>query len=447
MNTRIVDQRTTWAVVAMEAALALPIMSLAVQGDRLPGVAGPLLLLALLPAGCLAVFRVAHLRDPSWRLLAGIGLALATRVIVQYVPEPGMPGLTVWFGRSVLPAVVGIALWWRGGALAVAELTPGDVRNEFSVVAVCLLVTLAFARPFLLPDALLLSSSVGLFALGGLIGAALSRQDAADIAAPRLGRMLAIGTGVIPAAVAVLLVGSLRPELLTSMWLLLARAIELLLTPIGWLVNWLSSLFPHTTPQALPTPQPLPTRPPIDPALVAEVQERMAWLGTLVVIILLAAAAAAALLAARMLLSNFIRDPNTLTPPDSATEEMVVESSGSPGGEAADLVGWLMRWLRKHLTGGARSARALGARRDVAAADTWAAYQHLLAWADEQGLGRRPSETTGQLGVRLSHQVPEAATTVDLVTHAFEWERYGGVTTGAERLRGIREALGRLVSR
>jgi Domain of unknown function (DUF4129) len=446
VNTRIVDQRTTWTVVAMEAALALPIMSLAVQGDRLPGLAGPLLLLALLPAGCAAVFRIAPLRDPSWRLLAGIGLALATRAVVEYVPQPGLPGLTVWFARSVLPAVVGIALWWRGGALAVAELTPGDVRNEFSIIALCLLVTLAFARPFLLPDAMLLGSAVGLFALGGLIGAALSRQDAADIAAPRLGRVLAIGTSILPAVVAVVLVGSLRPELLTRMWLLLARAIELVLTPIGWLVYWLSSLFPRTVPQALPTPQPVPTRPPIDPAALADAQERMAWLGTLVLIILLAAAAAAALVVARMLLTNFIRDPNTLQPEVSAGEEMVVESSGSPGGEAADLVGWLMRWLRSRFAG--RGARAPGiSRRDVAAADSWTAYQHLLRWADEQGLGRRPAETTGQLGTRLSHQVPDAAATVDLVTRAFEWERYGGVPTAAERLRGIREELGRLVSR
>ena len=446
MNTRIVDQRTTWAVIAMESALALPIMSLAVQGDRLPGLAGPLLLLALLPAGCLAVFRFASLRDPGWRLLVGIGLALATRALVQYVPEPGLSGLTMWFARSVLPVVVGIALWWRGGALAVAELTPGDVRNEFSIVALCLLVTLAFARPFLLPDATLLGSSVGLFALGGLIGAALSRQDAADIAAPRLGRLLAIGTSVLPALLAVVLVGSLRPELLTRMWLLLARAIELLLTPIGWVVNWLSSLFPRTVPQALPTPAPVPTRPPIDPAALADAQERMAWLGTLVLIILLAAAAAAALLVARMLLSNFIRDPNTLQPEASAEQEMLVESSGSPGGEAADLVGWLVRWLRSRLSRGTACSAGL-ARRDVMAADSWSAYQHLLRWADDQGLGRRPSETTGQLGVRLAHQVPDAAATVDLVTRAFEWERYGGVPAAAERLRGIREALGRLVSR
>ena len=49
MNTRLVDPRSIWALLAMEAGLALPIISLPAQGDRLPGVLGPLLLLVLLP--------------------------------------------------------------------------------------------------------------------------------------------------------------------------------------------------------------------------------------------------------------------------------------------------------------------------------------------------------------------------------------------------------------
>src|SRR5690348_12287982 len=151
----------------MEAALVLPIMSLPTQGNRLPGLSGPLLLLALLPAGCAAVFLIPALRDPAWRLLTGIALALLTRAVVDTVPDAGMPGLMMWLGRSVVPAAIGIGLWWRGGALAVAELTPADVRTEFSVVAVCLLMALVFVRPFLLQDPTLLGCAVALFALGG----------------------------------------------------------------------------------------------------------------------------------------------------------------------------------------------------------------------------------------------------------------------------------------
>jgi hypothetical protein len=446
VNTRTVDPRTTWAVLAMEAALILPIMSMPTQGDRFPGLSGPLLLLALLPAGCAAVFLVPTLREPSWRLLTGIGLALLTRVIVEYVPGQGLPGLAQWLGRAVVPAAIGVGLWWRGGALAVAELTPGDVRTEFSVVAVCLLVTLSFVRPFLLPEPALLGCAVALFAVGGLIGAALSRQDAADVVGGRQGRALAVSTSLLLPATAVVLVGGLRPELLTSMWLLLAHLIELALTPIGLLLAWLGSLFPHVTPGPLPAPPPVPTRVPVDPQLMADAQDRMAWLGTLIVFTLLAAAGLAALLAARLLLTNFIRDPNSLHPTGEAPEELVVEGSGSMGGEAADLLAWLMRFVRARM---ARN-RPVGARRtvspEVGAVDAWTAYQRLLAWADERGLGRRPSETTGQLNRRLAHQIPEAATEVDLVTHVFEWDRYGGVRPASDSLRRVREALGSLLT-
>jgi hypothetical protein len=446
VNTRSVDPRTTWAVLAMEAALILPIMSLPTQGDRFPGLSGPLLLLALLPLGCAAVFLVPTLREPSWRLLTGIGLALLTRAIVEYVPAAGLPGLAQWLARGVVPAAIGIGLWWRGGALAVAELTPGDVRTEFSIVAVCLLVALSFVRPFLLPDPALLGCAVALFAVGGLIGTALSRQDAADIVAARQGRALAVSTSLLLPAAAVVLVGGLRPELLTSMWLLLAHAIELILTPIGLLLAWLGSLLPHGTPGPLPAPPPVPTRVPIDPQLVADAQDRMAWLGTLIVFTLLTAASLAALLAARLLLTNFIRDPNSLRPTAEAPEEMVVEGSGSVGGEAADLLTWLMRWVRTRFAR-ARPVRTRGAApAEVAMVDAWSAYQRLLAWADERGLGRRPSETTGQLGLRLARQIPEAATDVEVLTRAFEWERYGGIRPPGDALRRVREALSKLLT-
>src|SRR5207302_187236 len=93
MNSRLVDPHTLWTVLAMEAAVALPLMSLPTQGDRLPGLLGPLLLLALLPLGYLSVHHLAQLRDPSWRLLTGLGLALLTRAIVSVVPAAGLAGM------------------------------------------------------------------------------------------------------------------------------------------------------------------------------------------------------------------------------------------------------------------------------------------------------------------------------------------------------------------
>jgi Domain of unknown function (DUF4129) len=440
VNTRVVDPRTTWAVLAMEGALILPLISLPTQGDRLPGLSGPLLLLLLLPLGCAGVYVVRELRDPSWRLLAGIFVALATRAIVSNVPDAGLPGIMLWLARNVVPAAIGIGLWWRGGALAVAELTPADVRTEFSVLALCLVVSLSLIRPFLLPDPLLLGSAVGLFAVAGLIGTALSRQDAAEVASPRIGRALAVAAGMLPAAAAVVLVGSLRPELLDNMWLLVARAIELALTPIGLLLAWLASLLPHGQPTAPPLPPPLPTPLPNPAAGLAQAQERLAWVGTVIVFTLLTFAGLAALLAARLLLSNFIRDPEPWVTP-SLDEEVVTETSGTPLDEAGDMFASLLAWLRAHLQRGEPSVMS-----DSARSEAWRAYQSMLAWAQQQGLGRRPSETTGQFERRLSREVPEAAAVVDLVTRTFEQERYGSVAAPGERLQEVRKALATLLS-
>ena len=74
----------------------------------------------------------------------------------------------------------------------------------------------------------------------------------------------------------------------------------------------------------------------------------------------------------------------------------------------------------------------------------WPAYQRLLGWAEGQGLGRRPAETTRQFSNRLGTQVPEAATVIDLLTQTFEWERYGGETASREKLQLLGEAVSNL---
>src|SRR6266851_3157682 len=346
MNTRLVDPRTLWALLAMEAGLALPIISLPAQGDRLPGVLGPLLLLVLLPLGFLSVQQIRELRDPSWRLLTGIGLALLGRLAVSVVPEPGLAGLAVWLGRSVVPAAVGVGLWWRGGALCVAELTAAEVRTEFSLLAVCMIGVMALIRPFLLADPFLLGGSVGLFAIGGLVATALSRQDAAETASAGSARALATTTALVPIGTAMVLVSILRPALLGAMWTAVARIVELVLTPLGWLIAWLASLLPRGGP---PGPLPPIVRPPPDAlpntAALNELQDRLEWLGWVVLVVLLIAAALAAMLVARMLLNNFIGSPTRPAPEPEV--ELTVERSGTPRRAAHDLFGWLMRWLRQ----------------------------------------------------------------------------------------------------
>lgn len=439
MITRTVDTRTLWAILAMEGALALPLISLPTQGDRITGLAGPVLLLLLLPAGYIAIYELRALRDPSWRLLAGIGLALFTRLIVATIPGADVSGLFGWLARSIVPAVIGVALWWRGGALAAAEVTPAEVRAEFSLVAVCLVAVLSLIRPFLLPDPLLLGGSVGLFAIAGLIGTALSRQVAGSVGPPRSSVTLAVVSSLLIPGAAVLLVGVLRPELLGSMWSLLARLIELALTPIGMLIAWLASLFPRISMGAPPPPPARPVLPTVDPSLLADSQERMQWLATLIILLLLAMAAAGLIVAAKMLLENWARDPKERSVAPVSTE-VVAERSGKPGNEAADLFGWLLRWFRSRFSRPRRAAD--GSRTDVASpVDAWAAYRQLLTWAEAQGLGRRPAETTGQLSRRLRQHTPTAADSVDLVTRTYEYDRYGALHPTRDALRRLRDAL------
>ena len=448
MNTRLVDPRTIWALLAMEAGLALPIISLPAQGDRLPGVLGPLLLLMLLPLGFAGVLQIRELRDPSWRLLTGIGLALLGRLAVSVVPEPGMAGLVLWLGRSVVPAAIGIGLWWRGGALCVAELTAAEIRTEFSLLAVCMIGVMALIRPFLLSDPFLLGGSVALFAVGGLVASALSRQDAAETASAGSGRALATITALVPIGIAVVLVGILRPELLVAMWTTVAKIVELILTPLGWLIAWLTSLLPRGGPAGplppviRPTPEALPNT-----AALSELQDRMEWLGWVVLFTLLVAAAVAAMLVARLLLNNWIGSPTPRVPDPQV--DLTVERSGTPRRDAHDLLGWLMRWLRSRLRLGRPSsvAGSHGRAAEVSAADAWAAYRQLLEWAASKGLSRRPSETTGQLQTRLTTRAPESTEAISVVTSTYEWDRYGQIPPRPDRLRRVREALAALLAR
>jgi hypothetical protein len=426
----------------MEAGLILPLISLPTQGDRIHGLLGPLLLLLLLPLGYLTVTQWPVLRDPAWRLLTAVAAALATRAIVSLVPAEGLGGLAIWLGHSVVPMAIGIALWWRGGGLAAAEPSAADIRTEFVVLAGCLIGGLALLRPFLLTDDVLLGTSVGIFALGGLVAVALARQDAADVARLPRGRALAAGVAVLPALVAILLVSLLRPALLSTMWLTLATLIELALTPLGWLVSWLASLFPAG--EARPLEQFARPRfaDGLDPVALAQLQERLEWIGWVVLFTLLVVGTVAALLVVRILLrSGFVLAPRARA---ARPTDVQVESAGTARGDAQDFMAWLMRWVRGRVqrTDGA-PALAAPVRSTSADAgdDPRQLYRRVLDWAAQRGLPRRPAETTGQLQSRLAAQEPELAAPLALLTETYEWDRYGQLVPPHERLRRAREAL------
>ncbi len=147
------------------------------------------------------------------------------------------------------------------------------------------------------------------------------------------------------------------------------------------------------------------------------------------------------------MLENWVGDPRKRDE-KPASSDSDLERSGTPPQDAADLLGWLIRWLRNHLFARRPGSTRVGKRASEAPpADAWAAYQRLLTWADQQGLGRRPAETTGQLSARLATHTPAAAHAVDLVTRTYEWERYGGLHPRPDGLRRVKEALRSLLEK
>ena len=244
MNTRVVRQEVIWAVLLMEAGLALPIMSVTAQAEPDARLLPTLLVLLLLPAGYLALRFVEAMRDPAWRILAGFALVVAWRLQVTPPTGDGPAVALARFMQILVPAALAFALWWRGGSLADAELTSEEVRTEFLIAGTAMLVLLVVFHGMVPGDTLLLGTAVGLFTVSGLLAMVLARQDGADIAAPGSGRVLAVFAGLVPAAAAFVILGALRPHHLAAFWFGLGRLIELALTPLGLLLAWLASLLP-----------------------------------------------------------------------------------------------------------------------------------------------------------------------------------------------------------
>jgi len=92
MNTRTVDPRTIWAILAMEAGLVLPLISLPTQGDRLPGLLGPVLLAALLPLGYVLAGPLGEKFGATEVLIGGSVLALISLTSTLFVRD--VRGLT-----------------------------------------------------------------------------------------------------------------------------------------------------------------------------------------------------------------------------------------------------------------------------------------------------------------------------------------------------------------
>ena len=226
MNTRVVRPEVIWAVLAMEAGLALPIMSVTAQGERTRGSLPTLLVSVPAAGGLFCVLRFVE-------RVARPGVARPGRA--SHWPSPGAcrhrrrPGegpavALARFLQIVVPAALAFALWWRGGALADAELTSEEVRSEFLVAGSAMLLLLVVFHGMVPAIRCCWACAVGLFTVGRAAGhgAGPPGRRRHRVAAVR-GRVLAVLVGVLPARCRVLDLGLLRPNIMAAFWFGLGR--------------------------------------------------------------------------------------------------------------------------------------------------------------------------------------------------------------------------------
>jgi hypothetical protein len=423
---------TIWLVIAMEAVFAAVLLA-GIVARTDPPLLGQVAALSLLPLGYLCLRHLGVLRPPRPRLVAGLAVALALRLALT--SAAAQPSAAAWVLGAVVPALVGLGLWWRGGALATSELTASDVRDEFFFLGIGLLLLITLFRVMVSLSGPPLLLGLLLFVGCGLLAVGMARQDGAGSPSAGRARLLELAAVVGLLLVGTAVVAALQPELVAALW----QALGLVLGALGSLLLWLLQpllrlLSGLTLPapgqpagqfgQGLPQPQPAqPGEPP--PAWIA-------WL-LLIVGLLLATVAVVLLVGLLFLALSAVSrrgrrsgDPNAL-----------VDRAGGAGEDARALLAGLRRWL-----GRLRRGTALPMRRPRPQLDSArAAYRALLRWAKEQGVERAPPETTQQFKSRLDERLPHGAPTYAAITESYELERYGDLPAPRDRLRLLEQQL------
>ncbi|MDQ3809504.1 MAG: DUF4129 domain-containing protein, partial [Chloroflexota bacterium] len=423
----------------------MPVIATTVSGEGNTRLLWTLLSLLLLPLGYLALRRFPVLHDPAWRVLAGFALVVLLRAQAPLAPGESAGPPISRFVQALVPATLAFALWWRGGGFIQSELTAADVQLEFLIGGGLLLTEQIVFRGIVAVDAAILLWASGLFAVSGVLAVVLARQDAADAVALGGGRALAILATLVPIALTLGMLAVLRPSVLSMIWLGAARALELALLPLLLLLSWLASLLPaggvpadlrNTPPLSVPRP---------DMEALARQQMPPEWFASLAAMLVLLVVLAIAVAALKLLLDSelVVRPPARRPAPEPA---LSVERSGSAGEDARRLLGSLVRWLRRRLTR-RRRERVEATPATQVLMDAWTAYRELLIWAEKRGVVRQPSETAQELQRRLADRAPESTDVVELVTSAFEWQRYGDRPVPGERWTRLRSALRDLVAR
>jgi hypothetical protein len=427
-----------WAVIVMEGAVIYPALSTWLAGPDRRVPLGPAAAVAMLALGYLAAQHSPLFGHRVQRLEYGAAASLLARLLVS--AWSGAPSPLVWLGTAVVPAAVGLALWWRGVSLGESEFSIDGVRNEFTIAGGALLVLLTVFRDVAGIDPYTSAIAVVLFLSSGLMAVGTARQEAAGLpASPAASALVALAALILLVA-SLALVGLLSPELVAVLLSLagdlLGFVLGLLVLPLELLFSWLH-LGPIPPPEMPAPPQGLPP----DLAEQAAVPEWLQVALTAAITALIVVGLVVALVVLAWLLLAVVQ---RVSPRGSARAPVAVEAEGALWQDAEALVDALRGWLAR-LAGGARAA-VPSPRTDHLVRDARAAYRALLRWAKGRGLERAAGETPREFERRLARELPDGAAHYRALTETYEWARYGGVPASAADLARLRQSLAALAS-
>lgn len=425
-----------WAVLAMEASVAFPLVTALVGGPERGAPLAPFAAVGMLPLGYVAGVASAARGLEGWRWGAGLAASLAARLLAGPPPEEATPlGLLGWLASALLPASVGLALWWRGLSAAEAQLGADEVRAEFTTFAAGLLALFGLYGHLVVVDPAARLAVVLAFLSSGLLAVVLSRQAAAGAPASPGSTAQAIAWTLLCLALAAALVGALSPGLLETLAALAREVVlavlRLLLLPLALLFSLLRLELPPADGregQSGIRQMPLPER-----------QALPEWLNLLLGALTLGALALLAIVAAVALLV-VARELWRLVWPRLGRDgraPLAAERESSPADDLRALLHALRAWLAR--LAGAGLALAGDGSRPIQ--DARAAYRALLRWAQRNGLERAPAETPRELQRRLEAHLPWATPHFALLTDAYELARYADLPPSAHDLLLLRESL------
>lgn len=430
-----------WAVMAMEAAFAYPLLSSWLSGPHQRVPLGPLAAVGMLFLGYAAYHYAQLPGSATERLGYGFVCSLGLRLLVTPLPEGEFSpeAALMWIGSALVPAAAAVALWWRGGWLAETELTADGVRSEFTLVGGGLLILLALYGHVVSPDLWARLVPVALFLTGGLLALGLSRQEAAgspNTAAS--GSLVACCVAGLFAACLGLL-ALLTPEVVSVFWALMERIVLLLvwllLLPFVLLFSWLR--------MELPLPEGRQAGPnAADAAQLAQQLTLPEWVQQILVFVIVILSVAVAGLLFWLLLALLMRASQPPRP--GVRPPVAVESLSERGWDADRLLASIRRWLLLLAGGALLAVPVISSER--AASDPRSAYRIFLRWASRQGFKRAPAETPREFERRLAAGIPQGLEHYRLLTEAYELARYGSQTSSEQEMLGLRRCLSELLT-